>query len=629
MIYSRHDPIIYFFMIPSIIPVASTRQQTNIAYQISVLSSQEHLFEVTMQVDFSKSDDIAPASINVALPAWIPGSYMIRDFSKNLHSLKSQQDHIVIKQLSKQEWEISTKDDQALKQFSLRYIVYANDLSVRSAFINDEYAFFNGTSVFLCVKGYESSAHTLRIREQKDSLSPLIATSLPKADRQETPPNSDTVYKTTDYFTLIDHPVLMGQFDDYCFNVMGHQFHIVFSGQHNFDFMRMERDLSAIIEHHITLFGDFPCPEYWFITLVCDQGFGGLEHTDSTVLQYSRFDLPFVGEPDKISKEYQHFLALCSHELFHTWHVKRIKPLLMHQPNLFEEVYTPQLWIYEGFTSFYDELSLARTKIISPAQYVQVLNEAITRLMRNSGRHKQSVSESSFEAWNKFYKQDAGSINHIVSYYNKGAVIALCLDITLRQQSNNTVCLDNVMKYLWEQHGKTHIGTSDTVILDLCKSEFNIDLSSFLYLATQTPIDLPLPTLLHSIGLKLNMRSSNHFQDKGGPAENIAKYDIGAIMAMVNNQLTVMSVHEGRASCIAGLCEGDTIVAFNKWQCDDIRFCKLINLCKIDDIVPIDILRDGRLLTLNFSVVRALPDTCDIAIENSALFLQWLGVDQL
>ncbi|MFT7089054.1 MAG: putative metalloprotease with PDZ domain [Glaciecola sp.] len=611
-------------MASSIISNVSRSNQASIEYQIQVSSTKEHLFEVTMKVDLSRA--ILHHCARVAMPAWIPGSYMIRDFSRNLHSLKSSQPSIVITQISKQEWEITSKNGDALNQFSLHYIIYANDLSVRSAFINDEYAFFNGTSVFLCLKGFEDSAHKIIIHEQQDTLLPAVVTSLPLSSAVSRMPESHYSFLASDYFELIDHPVLLGKFDDYSFDVMGHRFHLVFTGQHNFDFARMQRDLIAIIEHHIKLFGDFPCKEYWFITLVCEHGFGGLEHLASTVLQYSRFDLPLMGEVDKINKEYQQFLTLCSHELFHTWHVKRIKPEVMYKPNLFEEVYTPQLWIYEGFTSFYDDLSLARAKLISPAQYVQILNEALTRLMRNPGRLKQSASESSFDAWNKFYKQDAGSINHIVSYYNKGAIIALCLDITLRQQSNNKVSLDDVMKCLWERHGKTELGTPDDIILTLCKTEFDIDLSSFLYLATQTPIDLPIPTLLHSIGLKFKMRANHHSQDKGGPCDGDVKYDIGAVLAMQDKQLKVISIQENRSLNIAGLYVDDTIVAFNKWQCDDVRFGKLLNLSKLGDTLPIDVLRDGRLITLAFKVQPALVDTCDISIENTALFSQWLGI---
>jgi predicted metalloprotease with PDZ domain len=182
------------------------------------------------------------------------------------------------------------------------------------------------------------------------------------------------------------------------------------------------------------------------------------------------------------------------------------------------------------------------------------------------------------------------------------------------------------MQRLWQQYGKTNVGTADDVILALCKNDFGIDLSSFLYLATQTPIDLPLPTLLHRIGLKLNMRAQCNMQDKGGPNSDMAKNDIGAALTMVDKHLTVSSVAEDRAMARAGVMVGDVIIAFNKWQCDDVRFVKLVNLCKTGDVVDLHIIRDSRLLTLAFTIYTALPDTCDISIENNALFIKWLGL---
>lgn len=594
-----------------------------IEYQIKVINAAQHLFEINMSVSLPRNKTNDDTSVIVALPAWIPGSYMIRDFSRNLHSLRVIDSNVSIVQIDKQQWKVSAVDQNEHTQFTLSYLIYAYDLSVRSAFINDEYAFFNGTSVFLSVKGFEYLQHEVTICEDQDTLLPNIATALPISGSQ------NRCFNAPNYFELIDHPVIIGKFDDYCFDVMGHRFHLVFTGQHPFDFPRMERDLTLIIEHHIALFGEFPCQEYWFMTLVCDQGFGGLEHLNSTVLQYSRFDLPLMGEPDLISKEYQQFLSLCSHELFHTWHVKRIKPHIMHQPNLLEEVYTPQLWIYEGFTSLYDDLSLVRTKLITPLQYTQILSEVITRLIRNPGRLKQTASMSSFEAWNKFYKQDAGSVNHIVSYYNKGAIIALCLDITLRQQSNNTVSLDNIMSLLWQRYGSKDIGTHDDVIMTLCKDEFNIDLSSFLHLATLSTMDLPLPSLLQFIGLDANFRASHHFKDKGGESTLHAKYDVGAIFTNIDRCLKVVSLQDNRAASAAGLQIGDTIVAFDKWQCDEKRFMQLLNQSRQGDTLAIDVMRDGRLITLSFEVLIAVPDTCEISIRDVSTFEKWIGISNV
>ena len=591
--------------------------QAAIEYKVKVANASEHLFEVTMKVTLPNNDRL---SVVAAMPAWIPGSYMIRDFSRNLHSLQTNDADINIKQIDKQQWEITCTTKSQITEFTLHYLIYAYDLSVRSAFINDEYAFFNGTSVFLCIREFEYLSHKVIIGDDQDTLLPNITTAMPRAKT-----NKHT-FCSADYYELIDHPVLIGKFEDYYFDIQGHRFHIVFTGQHDFDFPRIEKDLTKIIKHHIRLFGEFPCKEYWFISLICNQGFGGLEHLSSTVLQYSRFDIPSVGDAEIMSKEYQQFLSLCSHELFHTWHVKRIKPSIMHQPNLFEEVYTPQLWIYEGFTSFYDDLSLARTRLISPHQYLQILNETITRLIRNPGRLKQSVSMSSVEAWNKFYKQDAASINHIVSYYNKGAIIAICLDITLRQLSNNKVSLDDVMRQLWLQYGHKNIGTSDDVILRLCQREYDIDLSSFLHLATLTTMDLPLPTLLQSIGLNLTFRASHHFKDKGGESALSANFDIGAVFASLDKSLKVISIQENRAASIAGLQLEDTIIALNKWQCDESRFMQVLNRSTLGETLPLDVMRDGRLITLSFKVLPAVPDTCEISVSNMSAFEKWLGI---
>ncbi len=634
----------------------------SIHYDVSVLSKTEHLFAVSMKINLLANEEQALNSFIVALPAWIPGSYMIRDFARNLHSLRVVQindakqatmqvktNQVKINQLDKQRWLLDFSGHHDINTIALEYQIYAFDLSVRSAFINDEYAFFNGTSIFLHVQDHENVPHYVTLKRDSDLDNVATAMPLITSDTKNVEPASlITTYKNDDYFELIDHPVIIGKFDDYCFDVMGHRFHLVFTGSHAIDFSQLELDLTDIIEHHIRLFGNFPCKEYWFMTLVCDKGFGGLEHMASTVLQYSRFDLPMMSYKNKSAKSDEHdqreenqpdlsnnanksasyrtFLSLCSHELFHTWHVKRIKPSVMHQPNLLQEVYTPQLWIYEGFTSFYDDLSLARAGVISPQQYLDVLSEAISRLMRNAGRHKQSVSTSSFEAWSKFYKQDAGSVNHIVSYYNKGAIVALCLDLTLRQQSSNKVSLDDVMRVLWQQYGKTNLGTEDDVIENICKTSFDIDIAGFIHMATQNTMDLPLPSMLECIGVSMKTRSMTSFEDKGGKKAGKLNMDIGAVLSDQSGFIKVNSVYESRAACIAGLQVGDTIVAFQCLQCDLNKLSQLLSQTKLGEKHPLHIIRDGRLLELSFEIFPAIPDTCELGIENSQAFKQWLNL---
>lgn len=606
--------------------------QSNIKYSVSLLSATEHLLSITMTLDVSPTK-----SLELCLPAWIPGSYMVRDFARNLHNIHAvaqsadndaNNEAIKLEQKDKQSWLLSTSTDTALTKVVVTYQIYAFDLSVRSAYINDEYAFFNGTSVFLYIKDQQHIAHTVLI--ESSSFASLflhgtanIATAMPSIESNV---QDVYAYQCEDYFTLIDHPFLIGLYEQHSFSFEGTQYHLVFTGEHGFDMSRMETDLRPIIKHHVDLFDGIPCQDYWFITLVCDGGFGGLEHLASTILQYSRFELPMPHDDPKMSDSYQRFLSLCSHELFHTWHVKRIKPTLMHQPDLSQEVYTPQLWIYEGFTSLYDDLSMARCGVITPKQYVQVLNENFTILLKNTGRHKQSVSSSSFEAWSKFYKQDAGSVNHIVSYYNKGAIIALCLDITLRQLSNGKHNIDSLMKILWAQYGQVNVGTPDTVIQEICKHQLDVNIESFLHLATLSTIDLPYHSLLKSIGLHMDLRASQSMLDKGGNNEGMNKADLGANISVSDKVIQVLGVFEGRAASQAGLQVGDKIIAFNHWQCDENRFVRLMNQFEFGESVPLHVLRDSRLIELHFPIQPAFQDTCNISIENETLFYDWLGL---
>lgn len=616
----------------------------SIHYEVSVLSRTEHLFDVKMQISIKQGTD-AQLPIILALPSWIPGSYMIRDFARNLHNIACEQNEISVHQQDKQTWNLTCKHKQYPKVITIHYCIYAYDLSVRSAFINDEYAFFNGTSVFLCVKTDLDVPHSVDINSDSffsDANNEFMSLeSMASNNNQQTQTNIARVatgmpklknnqYGCPNYYDLIDYPFLIGTFTDYCFDVNGHTFRLIFTGNNQVDCSRLELDLTPIIEHHFELFEEFPCKEYLFITLICHDGFGGLEHLNSTVLQYSRSGLPLVGdtlEKDGVLKaNYQQFLSLCSHELFHTWHVKRIKPAVFHRPNLFEEVYTNQLWIYEGFTSFYDDVSLARSKVISPKQYASILSETVTRYLRTPGRQYQSAATSSFEAWTKFYKQDAGSLNHIVSYYTKGAVIALCLDITIRQLSDNKFSLDDVMKILWKNYGYKDIGTADRVIEDICKTELNIDVSNFIHMAVYTSVELPLPQLLEFIGLDVSLRSMQNLQDKGGNAADEFEIDIGATLSASGDFLIVNSVQTQRSASKAGLMVNDKIIAVDGLVCNELSFISALKSKKEGNFAQLHVIRDGRLITLEFPILKAKADTCKINIGSSAIFESWLGV---
>ncbi len=593
-----------------------------LSYHIVPENLAEHVFNVKLSIPASNHN-----LIHLTLPAWIPGSYMIRDFSKNIHGLEAvspNREKSPIRQLDKQTWQV----ENAALGLEVTYQVYAFDLSVRGAYLFDEYAFFNGTSTFLEVREFTEGAATpilVNIVNNQLDKDWQLCTSLTQQAVVELEGNATHSFICEDYQELIDHPVLMGIVDKHTFEICGVRFHFVLTGKNETNVKRICNDLKPICKHHIDLFGGLPEKDYWFITLLCEDGFGGLEHRASTALMFPRFHLPMRSETDVIPEQYQQFLSLCSHELFHAWNVKRIKPELMILPDLQSEQYMEQLWIYEGFTSLYDDLTLARTKIINPQRYAEILGENVTRLNRTQGRHKQTITQSSFDAWTKFYKQDAGSHNHIVSYYNKGAIIALALDITLRQMSNNRYSIDQLMQLLWSNYGIKNIGTPNDVIQTLCKAHFNIDISAFLDIAIYTTMDLPLDTMVQSIGLKLNLRSRASADDKGGKAnKETTKHAFGATFKDQGSGVVLQTMHDGSPIVQAGAQLGDVLIALGQWQVNAGNLQRLLGNQKSSK-VDITLLRQGRIIRSSLPIKPAINDTVYFTIENAEIFDAWIS----
>ncbi|MBU2976940.1 PDZ domain-containing protein [Alteromonas sp. C1M14] len=581
-------------------------------YALSVQSSAEHLFAVTLTIPPSNHN-----TLTLTLPSWIPGSYMIRDFAKNLITLQataSDGKTLLATKTDKQTWQIENHGAGV----TLSYTVYAFDLSVRTAFLNDEYGFVNGTSAFLQVQEFPQLACELTVSLPQSHAHWHIETSMPRHDAGH--------YISANYEELIDHPVFMGECVTDAITVKGVEFVFLYSGHTPVNTQRICQDMIPICEHHLTLFGEpAPISRYVFMTLLSDTGFGGLEHRSSTALLYPRFDLPLQREGGKRTDSYITFLSLCCHELFHTWHVKRLRPKVLLSPDLSQEVYTPQLWIYEGFTSFYDDLTLARTGLISPRKYLEIVGQNLTRLQVTAGRKKQSVASSSFDAWTKFYKQDASAPNNIVSYYTKGGIIAFGLDLLLREKSDGKVTLDHLMQALWAQFGQDELGTEDAVIETVCKDTFNIDITDFINKVVYGTFDVPLSDWLEQIGVSLHTRPKNGLADKGGtpPASAYQKHPLGAMIKNAETGVTVLVVLEDGAACQAGLQVNDRIIAMNDWVINDVLLQRLLNQTKASS-VALTVLRDGRLLNLTLPVLPEQDEACYFTIDNEEKLTAWL-----
>ena len=575
----------------------------NILYSISPSNPAAHIFTVTCTI---RQPD--PEGQTLWLPAWIPGSYMIRDFAKNIVHLRASdaKGDIKLTKLDKQTWRCSP----CSAPLTVTYDVYAYDLSVRSAHLDTTHAYFNGSSVFVAVQGQEEQpVHVEILLPSQDCAKQWrVATTLP---RIETPLFAPGRYTARNYEELIDHPVEMTEFAEIQFDVAGTPHHIVLSGRQQADLERLAKDVQQICKTQVAVFGELPEMErYIFLLWVVGDGYGGLEHRNSSSLICSRKDLPTKNMASD-SDGYITLLGLFSHEYFHTWNVKRIKPAEFIPYDLKQESHTRLLWAFEGITSYYDDLGLIRSGVIDDKKYFELLSKNITRVMRGSGRLKQNLRESSFDAWTKFYKQDENSPNAIVSYYAKGAMFALALDLKLRELTDNRVSLDDVMRRLWHEYGKPGIGVDDNTIQNLVEEISGYSLAEFFVRYLDSTEDLPLAALLAQMGLDLKVRVAESSDDIGGTPPKTAtgpSFNLGAKFAADPQGAKILVILDDGDLQRAGLAAYDVIIAVNGLKANKDNLATLLSPFSAGDKVEIHAFRRDELMTFQITLTQASAD---------------------
>ncbi len=575
-------------------------------YHIVPHNPAAHLFQVTCTV----AQPHASGQL-FSLPAWIPGSYLIRDFARHIVTLKASSNGKPVKttKLDKHTWQCAP----CKGALTLIYEVYAWDLSVRSAHLDTTHGFFNGTSVFLQAHGFENQTHAVEIKPPvgKQYKAWRVATAMSRDGAKEFGFGS---YVAESYDELIDHPVEMGDFDLVSFRAGGVPHHIAVTGLHDADLERLARDVKKICDYQINFFHDGdkpPMHRYVFMTTALGEGYGGLEHRASTALLCSRDDLPQKNQTD-ISDAYRNFLGLVSHEYFHTWNVKRILPAAFQPYDLTQENYTSLLWAFEGLTSYYDDLVLVRCGLITPEAYLQLLGETITRVLRTGGRLKQSIAESSFDAWTKFYRQDENSINSGVSYYAKGALVGLALDLTIRRESKNKQSLDDVMRALWDDFGAKNIGVPEEGFEWLAQKVTGLNLKSFFDLAVRGTDDLPLRDLVQDFGIEYVLRAAESDTDKGGTPskKNLRpRVTLGAKITGTH-EAKLLQVYDHGAAQTAGLSAGDSVIAVEGLRVNAKSLEKIINRKSVGDVVVMLAFRRDELMAFDVTLQAPAKDTC-------------------
>jgi predicted metalloprotease with PDZ domain len=578
-----------------------------IQHRVELADVHAHLFRVTLTVPKPSQNQ------TLKLAAWIPGSYLVREFSKQVQELTAKQGgkKLAIAQLDKNTWQLDSASD---KPISVTYLVYAFDPSVRTAFLDSTRGFFNGTSMFMRVLGQEDQPQQVMIDLPAAPAKWRIATSLHKL--------KSNIYQADDYDELADSPFELGDFWEGQFKVRGMTHRFVVSGAAaTYDGKRLLADTQKIVEAELAFWhGKNQKPPkalldkgYVFMLRAMDNGYGGLEHMNSTALIAKRSDLPRMDD-ETASDGYVTLLGLISHEYFHTWNVKRLRPAGLVPYDYDRENYTELLWFFEGFTSYYDDLLLRRAGLINDEQYLGLVARAINQVQQTPGRLVHPLANSSFEAWTKYYRMDENSANSTVSYYTKGSLVALCLDLMLRQSGSN---LDTVMRSLWQKHGaKSKDGIGAITEAALVQAIPDKASGQALLHWVHSTDELPLSNLLASVGVET-------VAVKAGLAQQLG------LRIGTDGGIKIKQVLTGTLAHTAGFAAGDEWLAVETkdqtWRISSLD--DVLLYAPAGKLITAWVARDKQMLKLTLTLPKNQMLNADVKlkISDAKMLASWLG----
>ncbi len=500
-----------------------------IHYHVAMPQPQTHLFEVTLQVTNCPSP-----LLDLKFPVWTPGSYLVREYTKNLQDFAAVAGNKALtwRKIGKNHWQIDTNN---VSEVTIKYRIFANELTVRTNHLDATHGFFNGAAMFFRIPGYEKQPINVTVVPPYPQWQ--VTTALPPVSGQT------NTFSAADFDTLVDSPFEIGSHYLHHFEVLGKPHEFAIWGKGNYQIQQALADMHKIIEVEAAMFGGLPYERYVFILHLFSQAYGGLEHKNSCALIYQRF-----GFRDK--DKYEKFMQLVAHEFFHLWNVKRIRPQALEVFDYDNENYTPSLWFCEGTTSYYDLQIPLRAGIYDGKSYLNHLSKEITRYQNTPGRKVQPLSESSFDAWIKLYRPDANSANSQISYYLKGEMVTLLLDLQIRLRHRNQRSFDDVMVKMWQQFGKDEIGYTEEQLQSAIESVAGIDLSDFFKRYIDGLEDLPFDRYLEPFGLQL-------------AGDTDEEPYLGMRVSADNGKETIKFVEAGSPAQIAGIDAGDELLAID------------------------------------------------------------------
>lgn len=578
-------------------PNSATQTRLAIHYQVAMPQPESHLFEVTLQVKGWQA-----ATLDLKMPVWTPGSYLVREYARHVQNFSATaQQPLKWRKISKNHWQVETP---GIAEVTVQYRVFANELTVRTNHLDATHGYFNGAALFYYIPEFQQ--HPIRVTIQPPNPTWRIATALPPTDQPNT-------FEATDFDTLVDSPFEVGQHQLYEFEVLGKPHQFAIWGQGNSDPQQIIADTQKIIQAEADLFGGLPYDRYLFLLHLTAQSFGGLEHKNSCSLIYSRFGF-------RPEDSYQRFMQLVAHEFFHLWNIKRIRPKALEVFDYNQENYTPSLWFSEGTTSYYDLLLPLRAGIYDARTYLKNLGKEITRFLNTPGRQVQPLSESSFDAWIKLYRRDNNSDNSQISYYLKGEMVSLLLDLFIRQKHNNQRSLDDVLRQLWQEFGQPEIGFTPEQLQQIIESVAGVDLTDFFQRYLETTEELPFEEYLAPFGLQLQPENTTDLPPF-----------LGMTVTGDNGRDLIRFVESGSPAQQAGIDPDDELLAINGVRVKATQLNDRLKNYQPGDTIHLTVFHQDELRTYPVTLAAPRPKTYQlVAVENPSEtqqqnFQGWLG----
>jgi predicted metalloprotease with PDZ domain len=512
-------------MIAEIAPVPP-----EVSYTVSMPKPWTHLLEVEMRVKTGKGMNYRPIEqFDIALPVWTPGSYLVREYARHVQEFSAKDsggNTLVWSKTNKNTWSIGTK---GVTEFIASYKVYANELTVRTNELNADHAFWNNGALLMFPKGFLNIPTTLTVKPYGDW---KIATGLPKV--------GENIFKAESYDILYDSPFEVGNFKEIAFDVQGKPHRFIIEGEGNYDINKIAKDTAKIVQAAYDIFGELPYNDYTFI--LNTRGGGGLEHLNSTALQFNKLGF---------TTNYMSFMTLVAHEYFHCFNVKRIRPDALGPFNYEGENYTKLLWVAEGGTAYYENILVRRAGLTTEKEFLGNAASQIQALQDRPGRFETSVEEASFDAWIKYYRPDENAVNNQISYYDKGEIVNFLLDLQIRKDSNGAKSLDDVMRYLYNEHYKKNKNYTPEDYQKISEMMAGKSLEDFFKRFVRGRDELDYNAALNAFGLNLyvNNGKSNAY--------------IGATLRQDGEKLNITALPNNTPAYEQGLNVNDQIVAID------------------------------------------------------------------